>query len=176
LERDLATVIRLAREHETDARVVEAWVANSLHRRDWAARTIREKVLDANPRATVAIWGLAYKENTNSVKNSPSLAAIAQLPDVALRLHDPIVAAAMVKHPNAVSAVDPLDAASGADALMILTPWPAYRSIAPARIAAAMRGRTVLDPYGVLDGQAAANAGLDWYSLGRGAVPGQASR
>ncbi|HEU0071129.1 MAG TPA: GDP-mannose dehydrogenase, partial [Alphaproteobacteria bacterium] len=91
LERDLATVIRFADEKGTDAGVVKAWVANSRHRRDWAARTIRGAVLKDAPNATLAVWGLAYKENTHSVKNSPSLATIAQFPELAMRLHDPAV-------------------------------------------------------------------------------------
>jgi UDPglucose 6-dehydrogenase len=159
LERDLQTVIRLAGELGTDAGVVKAWVANSRHRRDWAARRIRELLLDANPQASVAVWGLAYKENTHSVKNSPSLATIAQLKGAALRLHDPVVPGSTAK--------DPLEVARGADALMILTPWPQYREIGPAQIAAAMRGRIVLDPYGVLDPKAAAAAGLRLHTLGR---------
>ena len=80
LERDLATVERLAAAHNTDAGIVRAWRANSRHRRDWAVRTIRAALLDAEPDAVVAVWGLAYKENTASVKNSPSLATITQLP------------------------------------------------------------------------------------------------
>ena len=93
LERDLATVERLAVAHNTDAGIVRAWLANSRHRRDWAARTIRTALLDAKPDAVIAVWGLAYKENTHSVKNSPSLATIAQLPGTKLRLHDPLVPA-----------------------------------------------------------------------------------
>lgn len=167
LERDLATVMRLAALHGTDDGVVRAWVANSRHRRDWAARTVRAVLLDANPGATVAIWGLAYKENTRSTKNSPSLATIAQLPDVRLRLHDPAVPAAAAARRDAETASDPLAVAAGADALMILTPWPEYRTIAPNKIARALRGRAVIDPYGVLDLEAATNAGLDVYTLGR---------
>jgi len=168
LERDLATVIRLADEHGTDAGVVKAWIANSRHRRDWAARTIRAVLLDRRPDAVVAVWGLAYKENTHSVKNSPSLATIAGLPGAALRLHDPVVPASAARHDRAVAAADALDAAKDADALMILTPWPEYRSIEPARLAAAMRGRIVLDPYAVLDASAAVAAGLELHTLGRG--------
>ena len=159
LERDLATVIRLAQEHGTDAGVVQAWLANSRHRRDWAARTIRALLLDANPQAVIAVWGLAYKENTSSVKNSPALATIAQLQGTTLRLHDPVVPTATAKAP--------LEAARGAAALMILTPWPEYREIEPAKIAAAMRGRIVLDPYRVLEEKAAAAAGLVLHSLGK---------
>jgi len=168
LERDLATVIRFAEENGTDAGVVKAWIANSRHRRDWAAWTIRNVLLDGQPDAVVAVWGLAYKENTHSVKNSPSLATIAQLAETTLRLHDPVVPAAAARHPKSAAASDALDAAKGADALMILTPWPEYRVVDPARIAAAMRGRIVLDPYAVLDAKAAAAAGLEVHTLGRG--------
>ena len=159
LERDLATVIRLAGEYGTDAGVVQACLANSRHRRDWAARKIREVLLERDPNAVIAVWGLAYKQNTNSVKNSPSLATIAQLEGATLRLHDPVVPAATAR--------DPLEAARGADALMILTPWPEYGRIEPAKIASAMRGRIVLDPYAVLDRNAAAAAGLTLHTLGR---------
>ncbi len=167
LERDLATVIRFANELHTDSGVVKAWVANSRHRRDWAARTIKRILLDARPQSVLAIWGLAYKENTHSVKNSPSLATIAQLPETALRLHDPVVPAAAANHAHSVGVADPLEALKGADALLVLTPWPLYRQIAPARIAATMRGGIVLDPYGVLDANAAVGAGLEVHTLGR---------
>jgi UDPglucose 6-dehydrogenase len=166
LERDLATVIRFADELHTDASVVRAWLANSRHRRDWAAQTLREVVLRENPKAAVGVWGLAYKENTHSIKNSPSIATLSQLKDVSLRLHDPIVPAAAANHPAAIGVADPLEAARGADALMILTPWPQYREVAPSHIREAMRGRVVLDPYAVLDRSAARHAGLQIYTLG----------
>lgn len=162
LERDLATVIRFSEELKTDASVVKAWLANSRYRRDWAARTIRKLLLHKNPQAVIAIWGLAYKENTHSVKNSPSLATIAQLGEAKLRLHDPVVRVAKEK-----TCESALEAARGADALMILTPWPQYREIDCGEIAGAMRGRTVLDPYAVLAPAKAAKAGLEVHTLGR---------
>ncbi len=176
LERDLATVIGFSERYGTDSGVVKAWVANSRHRRDWAASSIRSAVLDSNPKATIAVWGLAYKENTHSTKNSPSLATIAQLRGTSFRLHDPVVPSSAAKDPNAIGADDPVQAAAGADALMILTPWPQYRGIAPKQIAASMRGRVVIDPYAVLDAKAAASAGLDIYTLGRPPMLAQDAR
>jgi UDPglucose 6-dehydrogenase len=157
LERDLATVIRLAGEHDTDSGVVRAWVENSRHRRGWAARALRDIVLSKNPQASVAVWGLAYKENTHSTKNSPSLATMAEFPSTRFRTHDPVLE----------SKDGPLAAARGADALMILTPWPQYREVPPADIARVMKGRVVLDPFRVLDRGAAHKAGLELYTLGR---------
>jgi UDPglucose 6-dehydrogenase len=167
LERDLATVVRLADGIGSDAGVVKAWMANSRHRKTWAARTIRKIVLDGNPDAVIAVWGLAYKENTASVKNSPSLATIAALSDARLVLHDPVVDASVAGHGKASGATDALAALRGADALMILTPWQEYRAIAPKTIADAMRGRVVLDPYAVLDGARTREAGLHHFTLGR---------
>jgi UDPglucose 6-dehydrogenase len=167
LERDLATVCRLAEAHGSDAGVVKAWRHNSRYRRDWAVRTIRKALLDANPHAGIAVWGLAYKENTDSVKNSPSLATIRQLAGAPLRVHDPVVPASVAAGPGVTGASEPLEATAGAEALMILTPWPVYRRIAPADIARSLRGRIVLDPYAVLDRNAAEAAGLVYYTLGR---------
>jgi UDPglucose 6-dehydrogenase len=170
LERDLATVCRLAAAHDSDAGVVKAWRHNSRYRRDWAVRTIRKALLNENPHAEIAVWGLAYKENTDSVKNSPSLATIRQLTGVAFRVHDPVVDASAAAGSGATGANQPLEATAGAEALMILTPWPDYRRIAPADIARSLRGRIVLDPYAVLDRQAAEAAGLVYHTLGRGAA------
>jgi len=60
LERDLATVVRIADGIGSDAGVVKAWIANSRHRKRWAVDTIRKVVLAANPDALIAVWGLAY--------------------------------------------------------------------------------------------------------------------
>ena len=73
----------------------------------------------------------------------------------------------MVSHGDAIGAPDALSALTGADALLILTPWAEYRSIDPTLIARRMRGKIVLDPYAVVDPEAAVLAGLDLYTLGR---------
>jgi UDPglucose 6-dehydrogenase len=166
LERDLATVTRLAEEYGTDAGVIQAFVANSAHRKDWALRTLHDAVFSKAPRATLAILGLAYKENTHSVKNSPSLALIRHLGPWPITVYDPVVPASAAPHPAATGAKSALDAARGADALLIMTPWPEFRALSCADIAKAMRGRLVLDPYRVLDRSVALAAGLDHRTLG----------
>lgn len=165
LERDLATVLELAEKHQTDAGVVTAWVANSRHRKDWAWRTLDELVLRTKPDATIGVLGLAYKENTHSTKNAPSLALLAHLQDRPVRVFDPVVKAATAG-PNAVDAGSALGVADGVDVLCIMTPWPEFTRLKPADLAARMKGRTVLDPYRVLDANAATSVGLDYVTLG----------
>lgn len=166
LERDLATVIGLADRHTTDAGIVHAWLANSRHRKDWCYRTLNQAVLGTKPDAAIALLGLAYKENTHSTKNAASLALLAHLDTRRVTAHDPQVRAADVL-PELRQAETALDACDGADAVVIVTPWPAYREIDPAELARRMRGRTLIDPFGLLSGTAVTAAGLDHFTLGR---------
>jgi UDPglucose 6-dehydrogenase len=166
LERDLMTIIGLSERYGTDAEIVQACLGNSRHRARWATRTLRDVLLARSPRAKVAIWGLAYKENTHSIKNSPALATLAELPGTSFVLHDPVVPASALPDAQPVSAGDPVAMLGGADGLMILTAWPQYRAIAPADIARAMHGRIVIDPYRVFDKDRAMQAGLEYYTLG----------
>lgn len=164
LERDLRTIIRIGEAEKTDVDIVRAWVANSTHRKDWPWQVLSEKVLNAPPNQTIAVLGLAYKENTHSTKNSPSLVLLGHLRGMTVTVHDPVVPATVA--PWTKGASDPLAAAQGADILVIATPWPAYRALQLSELARVMKGRTLLDPYRVLDGHACAAAGFTYHTLG----------
>jgi UDPglucose 6-dehydrogenase len=166
LERDLATVLRISEEYGTDASLIHAFVGNSLHRRNWPLRILHELLLSREAQARIGVLGLAYKENTRSVKNSASLALIRCLTPWTLQVFDPVVPASVAPHPNAAGAASALDAAEGVDALAIMTPWPQFRELACDDLARVMRGRLVLDPYRVLDAGKAKAAGLDYRTVG----------
>lgn len=168
LERDLATIRDLADRHGTDASVVRAWIDNSRHRREWALRTVREWAPPTRPGLSLGVLGLAYKQDTHSTKNSPSLATLAGLEPYRVRAFDPAVAVRPDFHPRIEAAADPLDACRGADVLLVMTPWSDFRRLDPAEIARRMAGRLVVDPYAVLDGAACRAAGLTYLTLGRG--------
>jgi len=176
LERDLETVLQLAQETGSEAGLVRSFLVNSRHRRDWVLRILHDEVLAASPKPVIGVLGLAYKENTHSTKNSASLDLIAELKPWRLQIHDPVVPASAAAHPDIKACAAPLEAAQGADALAIMTPWPVYCELRINELARAMAGRTVIDPYHVLDGAAAAAAGLDYFSLGASSVRGNGSR
>lgn len=167
LERDLATVCRMADAFGTDAGIVRAWVANSGYRKDWALRTLHAEVLSRVKAPKFAVLGLAYKENTHSTKNSPSIALLAHLQPFDVCVFDPVVPASAAPHPVA-GAASAIEACTGADAVLIMTPWPDFRALDPAALARAMRGTTLIDPYRVVDGAKARAAGLRHLTLGVG--------
>jgi UDPglucose 6-dehydrogenase len=168
LERDLETVIRFSEAHATDGGVIRAFIANSEHRKDWVWRRLQAELLAKTPAAAVGILGLAYKENTHSTKNSAAVALIRKIEAASVRVYDPVVPATAVAHPSLVAAPSALDAAKDADAVAIMTPWPEFRSLSCDALARAMRGRLVLDPYGMLDMAEALRAGLEYRKLGVG--------
>jgi UDPglucose 6-dehydrogenase len=169
LERDLATVQRLAGRHGSDAGIVDAWLVNSRHRRDWVLDRLKQDVLSRSSEPVLAWLGLAYKQDTKSTKNSPSLALLKQVERARIRAYDPAVAADPAFHPRLQPAASPLEACDDADALVIVTPWTEFRSLDPADVAARLRGKVVIDPFQLLDAEASRRAGLLHRVLGRGA-------
>jgi len=166
LERDLATVQRLSESYGTEAGLIAAWRRNSRYRRDWPLRRLHERVLSRAKEPVIGILGVTYKENTHSIKNSPAVALITELMSCQLRVFDPAVRASTDWHPHMSVSENALACCDGADALVIMTPWPQFRSLKPSDIAARLRGRVVVDPFSMLDRAAAIAAGLEHIVLG----------
>ncbi len=171
LERDLATFRRLAGASGCDAGIVEAWRGNSRYRKEWPLRVLHHG-LDIAPGARVAVWGLAYKKDTGSTRNSPALSFLRAVPHLRVRVFDPAAVLAKSIHPHARQVETPLAACEGAQALFILTPWDVFGEIEPAAIAERLAGKVVVDPYRMLDADAAAAAGLRRIVLGAGRSEG----
>lgn len=170
LERDLNTVMRYASAYGTDAGAVEAWVRNSRYRRDWVLRLLHDQLLDYAPNPKIVVWGLAYKQDTHSTKNSPALALIDHLGAFGLSAYDPVVPVSAVLNRALEQKQSALDACEGADILIIMTPWEEFKDTAPADIKAHMAGSIIVDPYGVLDTNACTAQALQHFTLGRANV------
>ena len=83
-----------------------------------------------------------------------------------LRAHDPAARIDAKKFPNVTVTASPLEAADGADALLVMTPWKLYASVDLAGLRARLRGNLVIDPYAVLDETACRAAGFAYHRLG----------
>ena len=165
LERDLTTIVRIGDEWGTDVGLVRAWRTNSRYRRDWVLRAIHAANLPPAT-STLGLLGLAYKENTNSTKNSPALALLAALTPYRINAYDPVVAPRADWHPRLRRAESALDVCTGANALIVMTPWPEFSRLDPRDIVARLKGRLVIDPFACLDREACQQAGLIHLALG----------
>ena len=118
----------------------------------------------------LAIFGLAFKANTDDVRESPALAIVQLLRDAGASVvgTDPRAQRrARAADPALEIAADPLAAAERADAVLVATEWREYGSLAWEPIAAAMAGNLVFDTRSVADPAAVAAAGLRLVVLGR---------
>ena len=168
LERDLATFIDLGVANGTDVAVVQAWLHNSERRRKWVFDTLSLAFLRETRNPVIGMLGLAYKQDTASIRNSAALDLLADLPSACtVRAFDPVVKVEPTwRASGLVQASNVLDACDGANAVVIMTPWPDFKRIDVEAMARAMRGRLVVDPYGVLEGVACRKAGLSHHRLG----------
>ena len=165
LERDLATVLSYAQKYQTDGGVVSAWLNNSKHRKDWAWMTLNDLVLKKQLHPKIAVLGLTYKENTHSLKNSPSITLLDRLQDQTITAFDPVAEADAVNQ-KIVRTGSALVATEQADVLLVMTPWPEFRSITAHDLEKSMTGRIVIDPYRVLDGTELVEKGFIYATLG----------
>jgi len=121
----------------------------------------------------IAVWGLAFKPNTDDMREAPSLVLIEQLLDAGAEVvaHDPV---AMHEAQRRIGdrityAETNYGALSGADALVIVTDWNEYRHPDFARIKEALRSAVVVDGRNLYDRRKMTALGFTYASIGRGA-------
>lgn len=165
LERDLRTILNIAERNSSEVSTVEAWIKNSNYRKNWLWQCLRENVFTDLQTPNISILGLAYKENTNSTKNSPALQLLTRLTDMVVKIHDPVVPNSTV--PWAIPTKNVRECVSGSDVLIIATPWDDYKNITITELCSLMKGRIIIDPYRILDGKAATSAGFKYHTLGK---------
>jgi UDPglucose 6-dehydrogenase len=121
---------------------------------------------------TVAIWGLAFKPDTDDIREAPSLTLIADLLEAGaiVRAYDP-EAMANVKRvvgDTIIYAESALDALEGADTLLLVTEWKEFAAVEPKHIAQKLRKKVVFDGRNQFDSGAAKAAGITYFGMGRG--------
>jgi UDPglucose 6-dehydrogenase len=147
LARDVALLGRTSLEHEIATPLLSAVLpSNNLHKH-WTRRKLRSRFADLS-RTTVAVWGLTYKPGTDTLRRSLAVELCDWLVNegAAVRVHDPMAKDLPQRWSGIVPRLpDPLAAAAGADALVIATGWPEYRSVSADQLLACCDDLLVLD-------------------------------
>ena len=120
---------------------------------------------------TIAMWGLAFKPETDDMREAPSLVLIDLLlrAGATVKVYDP-VAMDECKRRIGIAVTyghDMYDAADGADALMLVTEWKEFRIPNTDTLLNKMRGRLILDGRNILDAEELKAAGFEYHCIGK---------
>ncbi len=120
----------------------------------------------------IAVWGLAFKPNTDDMREAPALAIVAALVSAGAHVvaYDPVAVprARDLLGDSCQFVADAYGALDDADALMLVTEWPEFRTPDLAEMTTRMRGRLVLDGRNVLDATELRDAGFVYCGIGLG--------
>ena len=172
--KDVQALDRTARQHGYAPRILEAVEAvNRAQKERLFALLLQHFGGDLRDK-TIAVWGLAFKPNTDDMREAPSRVLLAQLwgAGARVRAFDPeaMKEAAQVfgERDDLVLCAEPMAAVEGADALVVLTEWKMFWSPDLGRMRELMRSSVVFDGRNIYDPRALEAAGFAYYGIGRG--------
>ena len=169
--KDTLALMRIAQDFSAPSRLVEAVVAVNDARKAGMAMRVIAACGGSVRGKTIAVLGLTFKPETDDMRDAPSVPIISRLigDGATVRAFDPegMDQAVPLLPASVAYCQNALEAASGADALVLVTEWNEFRALAPERLAAAMRGRVVVDLRNVYEPGAMRAAGFDYQCVGR---------
>jgi UDPglucose 6-dehydrogenase len=126
---------------------------------------------------TIAIWGLAFKPHTDDIREASSLYNIKALlkEGVKLRVHDPEATPNVKKlfNDDIQYSANPYEAAEGADAILIVTEWPEFRTPDFDRLDKLVRNKVIFDGRNLYDLNVMRDLNYTYYSIGREVINGK---
>jgi UDPglucose 6-dehydrogenase len=168
--KDTLALIKTAQDHGAPVRIIETVVAVNDQRRRTMARKVVEACGGSIRGKVITVLGLTFKPNTDDMRDAPALSIIAALQDggARVRAFDPVGmegARAMLSDIDFVS--DPYAGAEGADALVIVTEWDAFRALDLARIKGLLREPVLVDFRNIYRPDEVAKLGFTYVGVGR---------
>jgi UDPglucose 6-dehydrogenase len=171
--KDTLALMRIAEEAGSPSRLIQSVVAVNDARKNSMAGRVAAACGGELRGKTIAVLGLAFKPETDDMRDAPSLPLILGLVSrgATVQAYDPeAMGAARPLLPAGVQLKDDaLQALTGADALVLVTEWNEFRALAPARLKELMRGDVVIDLRNVFDPAAWRAEGFTYSGIGRAA-------
>ncbi|MCA7892832.1 UDP-glucose dehydrogenase family protein [Burkholderia cepacia] len=187
--KDVQALIRTAGENGQPLRILEAVEAANHAQKDVLIGKIEQRFGADLTGREFAVWGLAFKPNTDDMREAPSRRLIAALLErgATVRAYDPVAvdearrvfALDFGTDPDALARLHLVDtqdiAVTGADALVIVTEWKEFRSPDFTRLKAELKAPVIFDGRNLYEPDAMAELGIDYYAIGRPYVDPQSS-
>jgi len=171
--KDTLALLQTADKFGVDQRIVRTTVEVNDDRKASMVERV-ERALGGDLRGKrVGVLGLAFKPNTDDMREAPSIPLINLLLErgAEVSAYDPVAREQAERVFKGIEfADDAYAAAAGADALVIVTEWDEFRALDLEKIAGLLRGRILVDLRNVYDRDDAEEAGLAYFGIGRGRI------
>ncbi len=173
--KDTLALDQTAQAVEAPSELVQAVIRVNASRKKRMAERVIKTMGGSVAGKTIAVLGLAFKPNTDDMRDSPSLDIVPALiaAGAKVRAFDPASMKEARKHAELAGldyATDAYDALKGADACVIVTEWNEFRALDFKRMAGIMRGRAIIDLRNIYAPGEPASEGFDYVSIGRPSV------
>jgi UDPglucose 6-dehydrogenase len=171
--KDVKALQRTAQQNGMQLRILHAVEAVNETQKGVLLRKLTARLGERLEGRRFALWGLAFKPNTDDMRDAPSLAVIDGLlrRGAAVTAYDPVAmqeARRVIGRDDGLTYADsPLKALDGADGLIIVTEWKEFRSPDFGEIKRRLKTPLVFDGRNLYDPGMAREAGLEYYSIGR---------
>ena len=172
--KDVKALEHTARAHAYEPRLLSAVEAVNAAQKRKLFSLVERHFGGALRGRTIALWGLAFKPNTDDMREAPSRTLLEQLwaAGASVRAYDPEASDETRRiygeRADLVLCDQQYAALEGADALVIVTEWKAFRSPDFERIRASLKDAVVFDGRNIFEPKAVEGAGLAYYGIGRG--------
>lgn len=169
--KDVKALHYTAHEHHYDFKILRAVMqVNNLQREHFFEKILKKYKSNIQGK-TVALWGLAFKPNTDDIRDAPALYLIERLlqSGAKVRAYDPeaMEHVKAIFKDNVYFATDQYDAISGADFLIIATEWNIFRSPDFDKIKSALKDKVIFDGRNLYHTEHMRELGFQYYSIGR---------
>ena len=168
--KDVAALAHMAAVHGCHPQLLRAVMDINRDQRRQALYKVRE-LLGTLDEKVIGILGLAFKPNTDDMREAPSIEIIhlLQSEGAQVRAYDPVAAANAERYLHDVTLCrDAYEAAQGADALIVVTEWNEFKHLSLSRLKAVMRRPIVVDGRNIYDPKEMAALGFIYRGVGRG--------
>ncbi len=167
--KDTAALIATAGEYGLHMPIVEAAKTVNSRQRDRVVEKLLHELKILKGR-TIGLLGLAFKPNTDDLREAPAIEIAQKLIDrgVRVKAHDPIASDRFQREHGSMGVCvcrDPQEAAEGCDALVLVTEWSEYRDLDWEALAQKMRNPFILDGRHALDGDKLTRAGMRYTTI-----------
>ena len=168
--KDVRALLQIAESHGYDFKIARSVIEVNITQKDRMITKIEHALRGAGGK-TIGILGLSFKPNTNDIRESPAVHIIEGLLDIGanIRVYDPVAMddTKSVLGQRVTYCSDPYDAASNADAIILVTEWNQFRNLELERLKGLLKHPVFIDLRNVYEPDRMRKSGFDYYSVGR---------